>query len=335
MKDRSRHVVLLGTLLLFLGSLPSTVSAQPWAEKLFTERSHDFRTVGRGTKCEYHFQMRNPFKEDVHIAAVRTSCGCTTPALTKETLKTFETGAVVATFNTSTFIGKKSATITVVVDKPYYAEVQLKVTGYIRTDITIDPPEVAFSEFAAGEVREQEVVITRTGNPSWLLTDVRSHCEHLSVRLGAPERLPGMVRYRMVVQTKPTMPEGDFRERLTLVSNERDFPTTELSVEGRVRETLTVSPAAVSLGATPPDGTVEKRLVVKGDESFEVREVVCSDKRFEFEIPEGKKKLHFVKLRFVGDGSETKISQTIRIVTDLPGDRAATCVVTGTTTSSP
>ncbi len=331
MKDCSRRSMLIGTIAIGLsGVLPSTSHAEQWAEKLFTEKSFDFRTVGRGTKCEHYFEMRNPFKEDVHISAVRTSCGCTSPSLTKETLKTFERGAVIATFNTSTFIGKKAATITVVIDKPFYAEVQLKVSGYIRTDVTFDPPEVAFGEFPAGEVQEQEVVITHTGSQPWAITDVRSHCEHLKVRLDSPEKLPGAVRYRMTVQTKTSIPEGDLRERLTLVSNDRDFPTTEMSIEGRVRETLSVSPAAVSLGSTKPESIVEKRLVVKGEEPFEIREVVCSDKRFSFEIPEGKKKLHFVNLKFTGDGGTGDVSQQVRIVTDLAGERSATCVVTGT-----
>ncbi len=335
MKECSQRTLLLGIFVLGLcGLVPATASAQQWAEKIFSERTFDFRTVGRGTKSEHYFEMRNPFKEDVHIAAVRTSCGCTSPTLTQETLKTYETGAVIATFNTSSFIGKKAATITVVFDKPYFAEVQLKVTGYIRTDVTFDPPEVAFGEFSAGEVREQEVVITHIGSKPWEITDVRSHCEHLKVKLDPPERLPGKVRYRMLVQTKTTIPEGELRERLTLISNDRDFPTTEMAIEGRVRETLTVSPAAISLGTITTDELVEQRLVVKGDEPFEVREVKCSDSRFSFEIPEGKKKLHFVKLKFQGDGGEGVVSQEIRIVTDLAGERSATCVATGSTVAN-
>ncbi len=309
-------------------------TAQNWAEKMFSQTSHDFRTVGRGTKCEFHFEIKNPYEEDVHVRTVRTSCGCTTPTLTKQTLKTHETGAVVATFNTSTHIGQKAATLTVVFDKPYYAEVQLKVSGFIRTDITFDPPEVGFGEVPCGQPREREVVITHSGNTNWTITDVRSHCTNLQVRLNPPERTPGMVRYRMLVRMDDRMDEGEIRERLTLISNDRDFPTTEMAISGRVRPVVTVSPAAVSLGTTTPSGVVEKRLVVKGDEPFEISDVVCADDRFEFEVPVGKKKVHFVKLRFIADDVAAQVAQEIRIVTDLPGNRSASCVVTGTIRSS-
>ncbi len=329
--------VLLASLLAMgvLGpSVCGVASAQDWAEKMFSNKTHDFRAVGRGTKSEYHFDFKNIYEEDVHVAAVRTSCGCTTPSLTKKTVKTHETGAVVATFNTKTHIGQKSATITVVFDKPYYAEVQLKVSGFIRTDITFDPPEVAFDEIPSGQSREREVVITHSGNANWKITDVRSHCASLRVQLDEPVRSPGMVRYRMVVRLDDSMPEGNIRERLTLISNDRQFPTTEMAISGRVRPVVSVSPAAVSLGTMTVDGVAEKRLVVRGDKPFKIADVVCADDRFEFEVPTGSKKVHFVKLRFRADGTTGRVAQEIRIVTDLLGGKSATSVVTGTIESA-
>jgi hypothetical protein len=208
--------------------------------------------------------------------------------------------------------------------------VQLKVSGFIRTDITFDPPEVNYGEIAAGQSQEQEVLITHSGNSNWEITDVRSHCGNLQVRLNPAERGPGFVRYRMRVRIDGEMPEGEIRERLTLISNDRDFPTTEMAISGRVRPDVIVSPASVSLGTTRRDGTVERRLVVRGEEPFEIMDVQCADDRFEFEVPVGKRKVHFVNLRFHGDGTTESISQKLRIVTDLPGNKSASCIVTGT-----
>lgn len=320
-------------ILLAVGLLPalaSVASAQSWAEKMFKEKTHDFRIVGRGTKNVHHFEFTNLYEEDVHIKSVRTSCGCTTPTLTTDTLRTHETGSVIATFNTNTFIGQKSATVTVVFDRPSYAEVQLKVSGFIRTDITFDPPEVNYGEIPSGQPREQEVVISHSGNGNWEITDVRSHCGNLQVRLDPPTRTPGLVRYRMLVRLDGSMPEGAIRERLTLISNDRDFPTTEMAIAGRVRPSVTISPASVSLGTTTTNGTAKQKLVVRGDEPFEILDVQCADQRFEFEVPLGEKKLHFVQLRFHGDGTSEPISQEIRVVTSLPGNKSATCIVTGT-----
>ena len=315
-----------------IAGLPATAYAQKqnWAADMFETLSHDFRTVGRGTKSEFHFVLKNKFQEDVHIASVRTSCGCTTPIVKQNTLKSHETGAIIAKFNTDTFIGQKAATVTVVFDRPYYTEVQLSVKGFIRTDISFNPPEVAYGELSPKSTAEKEVVITHNGNANWEITDVRSFCNHLQVRLNPPERSPGMVRYRMSVKLLDSMPEGDIRERITIISNDRDFPTTEMSISGRIRPTLAISPATVSIGTARPGQPVEKRLLVRGEEPFAIKEVVCGDKRFAFDVPEGKKKLHFVKMKFTGDKTKNKVGQEIRIVTDLPDEKSATCIVTGT-----
>ncbi|MCC9644470.1 DUF1573 domain-containing protein [Rhodopirellula sp. JC740] len=310
--------------------LVSSADAANWAEKMFSDTKHDFRVVGRGTKAEYKFEFRNLYEETVHVQGVRSSCGCTTPTVSKDTLQTHETSSIVATLNTSTFIGQKAATVTVIFDQPYYAEVQLQVSGFIRTDVTFDPPEVDFGQCKSGEMKEQDITITHRGNPSWRLTDVRSHCDDFAVKLEQPIVQPNMVQYKMRVRMKDTMPEGEIRERLTLVSNDSKFPTIEMGIAGMIRPTISVSPAAVSLGTAESGQTVSKRLLVRGEEPFAISEVRCPDDRFSFEIPEGKKKLHFLEMKFTGGDEPDRVAQRIEIVTDLQGGKTAQCVATGT-----
>ena len=67
---------------------------------MFKVTEHDFGTVARGAKAEYRFVFENLYLEDVHVAGVRTSCGCTTPSVENPLLKTYEKGAILAHFNT-------------------------------------------------------------------------------------------------------------------------------------------------------------------------------------------------------------------------------------------
>ena len=108
------------TLLLTL-LMGSTASAQDWARKMFETTNHDFGSVARGAKAEHEFVLKNIYLEDVHIVAVRSSCGCTTPRIAKEWLKTYEQGAIIAHYNTGSFLGRKGATLSVTIDKPFYA----------------------------------------------------------------------------------------------------------------------------------------------------------------------------------------------------------------------
>ncbi|MBI2479744.1 MAG: DUF1573 domain-containing protein [Planctomycetia bacterium] len=89
---------------------PIEMSAQEWATKMFKTTSHDFGYVARGAKAEFAFEFENLYEEDLHVASVRSSCGCTTPTITKRDLKTFEKSTIVATYNTRSFLGQKKVT---------------------------------------------------------------------------------------------------------------------------------------------------------------------------------------------------------------------------------
>src|SRR5580700_4615690 len=84
----------------------STLPAQEWAQNLFKMHEHDFGSIARGAKAEYVFEITNNLIPDVHIASVRTSCGCTTPYVenNKQTLKTYESGAIIAHLNSDTHV---------------------------------------------------------------------------------------------------------------------------------------------------------------------------------------------------------------------------------------
>ncbi len=92
---------------------------------------------------------------------------------------------------------------------------------------------------------------------------------------------------------------------------------------------LSVAPAAVSLGTATAGDVIAKRLVIRGEQPFEITDVICADGRFDFDVPAGSKKLHFVNMRFSADEADSKVGQEIRIETDLPGGKSTSCIVTG------
>src|SRR3954468_17879587 len=85
---RNRGAVMLRTgFALALCLSASVASAQQWAEKMFSERAFDFGSVAKAGKVEHQFVITNLYKDDVHIASVRSSCGCTQPRIGKDILK--------------------------------------------------------------------------------------------------------------------------------------------------------------------------------------------------------------------------------------------------------
>src|SRR5687767_13594116 len=152
----------------------SAATGQDWARKMFDRTNHSFGTVARGAKADTTFTITNLYKEDVHIASVRSSCGCTEPKILTPTLKTHEKGEILAQFNTRAFLGEKSATVTVTFDKPFYAEVQVQVGGYIRSDVVLDPGFVDFGAVDQGSGADKTLVINYAGRDTWQIIDVLS-----------------------------------------------------------------------------------------------------------------------------------------------------------------
>ena len=319
--------------LLLLIVCTSPAYAQPWAKKMFQTTEHDFGTVARGADVKFEFELQNVYQENVHIASVRSSCGCTTSSATKDTLVTWEKAAIVAQLNTRSFTGQKSATITVTFDRPYYAEVQLIVQAYIRSDVVFQPGSVDLGEVPEGETTEQVVDISYAGRSTWSIVDVRSANANFEVELNERNRSGGRVNYQMLVRLKPTAPAGYIHDQLTIVTDDQSMQTVPLPVHGRVVPALSVSPASLLIGVVAPGAKISKQLVVRGNKPFRIKSIRCSDPSFQFVRPEESKAIHLIPVTFTAGQEVGTFVQTIEIETDLGAGAKATCTATATVKS--
>ena len=284
---------------------------------MFKDTEHNFGTVVRDGKTEYSFVFENLYLEDVHVASVSTSCGCTTPRIENPTIKTYEKGAIVAHFNTDTFSGQHGATVTVTIDKPYYAQVQLHVSGFIRTDVMVDPGSVQFGEVDQGTAFLQKVNVNYNGGSSnWKIVDVKSNNPHLKAEVAETNRNYGQANYALKVHLDDKAPVGYLNDQLTLVTS--DNQKIPVLVEGRIEPSVSVSPAALFMGVVQPGQKVTKQLVVKSKKPFKIVSITCDDKSFEFDTAkeDTAKPVHLVPVTFMAGEDLGKIVKTIKIQTD-------------------
>lgn len=291
--------------------------AQEWASKMFSVTSHNFGTVAKGSKTEYRFVFRNLYKEDLHVAGVRTSCGCTSPEVTKKDLKTHDTAGVVAKFNTRTFLGQHGATLTVTFDKPFHAEVQLRVAGNIRSDVTFEPPFVDLGNVDLGKGAERVVRVTHVGSSPWEIKDVRSANPNFEVRLSKPTQSTAQTAYDLTFALKPEAPAGYVKGQLILVTSDPRAAQIPMDVEGRVVAEVTVSPQLLALGAVPCGGTITKNVVVRANREFCITGVVCTDGCLTCEPKATPARVHILPVTFQAGDAAGKVERQLRITTDL------------------
>jgi hypothetical protein len=333
-KTMSRHtaifsVAVFTAFVLNLGFDIPAACAQEWVKSMFEVTKHDFGNVPRGAKSEFRFVLENKYEEDVHIADVRTSCKCTIPRCEDRTLKTYEKGEITCEFNTSAFVGPRSAVVTVVFDKPYYGEMQLLVSGNIRSDIVTEPGQIQFGEVPKGEERSTSVNITYAGDSNWEIRDVQSANQNLSVRLNRLPTSPGRVSYEMQVMLKSTAEPGTFNNEIVIVTNDSRFNLVTVPVRGTVMPPV-VMPESIELGTIRTAGPLAKRMFIKGNKPFEIVKIECVDPRFSFNPPKGARSAHIIPFEFdASKGSPGAFKTKVTVQTSIKGEGTAQTSVSG------
>ncbi|MHC2990546.1 hypothetical protein OB13_02720 [Pontibacter sp. HJ8] len=99
--------------------LPAKQTAAPQAQAKngpaisFETKEHNFGDIVQGDVVEHTFTFTNTGTQPLVIERVDVTCGCTTPAWTKEPVMPGKTGSVTAKFNSAGKLGQQKKAITI------------------------------------------------------------------------------------------------------------------------------------------------------------------------------------------------------------------------------
>lgn len=288
-----------------------------WATEMFQDTSHNFGTVARGADTQFQFVFQNKFVEDVVIESVRSSCRCTTPTYTKKVIKTWEKGVINIKLDTRNFSGRKDATVTVRFAKPFPAEVQLHSYCSIRTDVSIQPGNIAFGTVSAGALQTRKFYVDYAGGMNWnnwKIIDIQSEASFFSASMREVMRQPGSVRYEIALSLKDDAPAGYLKEFIDLVTNDPNPGNQHcpVPVSGLVEPSITIKPSPLSFGLVDTDDPVVKTIVLAGQRPFSITGVQSSDARVSTTVPPDAKTVHILPLQFQANKITGKFTGTIR-----------------------
>jgi hypothetical protein len=297
----------------------SAAPAQDWAKDMFKHTSHDFGTVARGANVEHRFPLENIYLEDAHIAAARVSCGCTTPEVPGQILKTWDKAEVIARVDTITHLGQKDVTITVVFDKPFPAEVQLHIHCYIRSDVVVQPGAVPFNTVAQGTKSQKKVTISYAGRNDWRIQSVECANPSLSFQTIEVARGNGLVTYDLLVTLAGNAPPGYIREQFHLVTNDANprAARVPVSVEGLVRAAIAAHPSPLFLGRVEAGRSITRQLVVSGVAPFRIVRVESTNPRLRCTAPTAAGAMLFLPVMFEAGTGVGRDTGRITIDTDV------------------
>jgi hypothetical protein len=285
---------------------------------LFETKTHEFGSVAHFAKVEYEFIFTNTYLEDVHVADARPSCSCTSVQIKNPLVKTYEKGSVAATFNTSAFLGDHGATITVTIDRPFPAIVQLQVHGVIRDDVSVNPAELVLGDVDAGSSVERRIMIS--GRPGWQINSLQTTNPNISASVVNVQNAGSQVNYEVRVVVDNKTPVGYIKDHLLVYTNDVATPQFPVLIEGRVVSSVTVSPLTLYLGPLQTGETVTKAIVVQSKQPFKILSVTGDGTFFQIKTSgDGNelKLLHVVPVTITAGSQTGRAVETLKIKTDL------------------
>ena len=302
------------------------VLGQDWASAMFETTRHDFGSVARGSKAEYEFVLTDIYAADVHIADVRSSCGCTTPSVPKDRdlLKPYEKGAILAHLNSDSYLGQRHATLTVTIDQPRYAVVQLDIAAFVHEDVLFDPEGVDLGSPDLGAGAVSKIIVYRKGRIDWKVLTAKVANPHLSCRIVERARQDDQVWYELDVSLAKDAPCGYIKDYVMLSTNDPQMEHIPVAVEGHVLSDVNASPASLFLGVMQPGEKTTRQVVVQSKKPFRVVRVSGDRQSFNFPaVPEAPaKRVQIIPVTFVAGAERGKVVRTIHITTDLNGASA-------------
>ena len=233
-------------------------------------------------------------------------------------MKTYEKTEVVANFNTRSFTGNHQATLTVTFDKPWFFEIQFTVFGNIRSEVQVQPEQVAIGTIEQGQEADRRVTVTHSGLSDWKILDVRSVNSNYEVEVKSGPKTLGQVSYDLLVHLKKDAPPGYLKDQLILITNDANAPQFPIEVEGLVKPELAASPQSLVLGMLEPGKSATKSIVVSDTRRpFKVTAVHCDDDSFNFKVPDAAKNVQVIPVTFTAPEKAGKVVRKILIDTDL------------------
>jgi len=313
-----RHTAVAMLAMAFIGGWTAQTRADDalnWAEKMFSERTHDFGVVAVGADTRYRLAIKNIYKETVHISNVRTTCGCTAAKPSRETLGSLETAYVEVKMNTLRFKHRKNSNVIVTFDAPLSAEVRIPITVYIRTDVVLNPGGVNFGAVAQGAKAERKISVTYAGRDDWKIKSVRTNNKNLAARIVETSRQDGQVGYNLLVSLKPTAPVGKLNQQMTLVTDDANNPYIPVLVRGTVEADITVTPAVIALGTMKSGERKTTNVVIRGRKPFTIQTIESSSTRkaFTVRLSKSPRKVHVLPLVFTAPAAPGPFTEVFTV----------------------
>lgn len=160
MTRNSLSTLVLAVFLTLASSLPALAAPILAVDKPV----FDFGTIPQGKKLNHVFKLINKGDSPLTITKTRTSCGCTVANVSSKTIEPGNSTELKITFDSASFGGKVTKTITVESNDPATPTTTLTIKGTISEDLVVTPRQLNLGQTKAGNSKELSVNLENHGD---------------------------------------------------------------------------------------------------------------------------------------------------------------------------
>ena len=302
----------LGVVLWVL-ALGSQAAAGPqgpmtWADKMLSERRHDFGLAPSGTGATHSITITNIYKETVTISEVISSSPEIQARVEKTTVGSKEKVPLELTLD----VGASGKPIDAFVslkmtfDGANYKTVIVPVTAYVEPGGAIAKPagvppggnwaEQMFAEMkydfgsvAKGAEIKHVIEVTNPFKETVTLSGLTSSCPCISPQLGAYElKSKQTTQLTLNLDTLHFSKKREVTVAVTATFDGRTFKHVRIPIAAYIRGDVVVEPGSVQFGLVAPGEVAERRVRIRyaGRSNWTIRSVKSKNTHFVAEVKE-------------------------------------------------
>ncbi|MGC8641403.1 MAG: DUF1573 domain-containing protein [Isosphaeraceae bacterium] len=297
-----------------------------WVASALSERSHDFGTVARGSQLHYSFPLVNRTNQDIHILNWKTKCGCTNVSVGARLIPPGTQTTIEATIDTTRFVGPKVSGLWLWLDQPSYVQVDLTLSCFIRGDIVMTPGQIDFGPVRRDKLAPASLTLIYAGGRSdWEVTKMKTQSAKVKAELRETGRTAdGQINYSLTANLQPGIPNGYFRDEITLVTNDPQSPSIPVAVVANVTGAVSVTPSIINFGAVRSGQSVAKTVFVRSERPFSITKLRASSGEIQANgTTKGPLPLHTLTLTFKAPARTGPSHATLTVETDIKDEPPA------------
>jgi hypothetical protein len=247
------------------------------------------------------------------------SCGCVTPALSKNQLAPGETAAVIAYMDTRR-IQYAGVTKTVIVYVPFHSptfeEVALKVTTVTRDDLLMSPDTLAFGNVAKGKGGKTTTKVTFTSDANWEVKKATSTGAFVAPEFKLASRNGNVVTYEVTATLDKDCPAGNWMSDIYLDTNNAAVAKLRVPVTVNVVASVAAKPETVSFGNVKMGSAQEQTVTIQSTTPFKILAVKGADDQLTVKIDKDAAQAVHTVVIAANPKAAGGFTRTVEIVTD-------------------